>query len=95
MKTQMFAIYDAKAEAYLPPFFLPNKKMALRAFTDCVNQQGHNFNLHPADYTLFHIAEFDDEFGEVTSVERRALANGIDANREPVEPVTFIKEAKK
>jgi hypothetical protein len=63
MNIQMFAIYDSKATAYLPPFNLPTIQMAKRTFTDTVNDLKHSFSQHPEDYTLFHIGEFDDEKG--------------------------------
>ena len=63
MKYGMFSIYDEKAQAYLPPFILPATEMAIRTFGDCVNSQEHQFGKHPADYTLYQIAEFDDDTG--------------------------------
>ena len=60
MFLHMFAIFDRKAEAFLPPFFLPAEGMALRTFEDCVNDSGHAFGAHPEDYTLFKLGMFDD-----------------------------------
>jgi len=57
----VFTIFDAKAEAYLPPFILPKTSMAKRTFSDCVNSADHQFGAHPEDYTLFTIGTFDDE----------------------------------
>lgn len=56
----VFAVHDAKAKAYLPPFILPTKEMAKRTFSDCVNDFKHAFGRHPYDYTLFHLGMFDD-----------------------------------
>jgi len=71
MKVQVFSIYDSKAEAYLPPMFLQSKGLALRAFSDAVNKTGHDLNKWAADYTLFHIAEYDDERGEIEMLPNR------------------------
>lgn len=60
MKIQMFAVYDQKAGAFLPPWNLPTKAMAARTFSDCANDPNHAFGKHPSDYTLFHVGEFDD-----------------------------------
>ncbi len=57
---QMFTVFDSKAEAYLPPFYMQTRGAAIRAFQDTVNDPNHAFNKHPADYTLFIIGEFDD-----------------------------------
>ena len=78
MKLQMFSIYDEKAKTYIPPFFLHNEAMAIRSFTDCVNDATHAFARHPSDYTLFHIAEFDDSCAVIDStITPRALGNGL------------------
>lgn len=63
MEQKVFSVYDEKAEAFLPPFFLPTIGIAARAMTDCVNDPGHQFAKHPSDYTLFLLAEFDDSTG--------------------------------
>lgn len=60
MIQKIFSVYDQKAEAYLPPFYLPNRAMAVRTFTDCANAKDHQFNKHPQDYLLVELGEFDD-----------------------------------
>jgi len=60
----VYSIFDSKAEAYLPPFILPKKAMALRTFSDCVNSDTHQFGANPADYTLFELGTFNDENGQ-------------------------------
>ena len=53
--------------------------MALRVFSDCINDQGHQFGKNPADYTLFHIGEFDDNKGKVAAEKLNiSLANGLE-----------------
>lgn len=72
-----FTIYDTKAEAYLPPFILPTRAMAIRIFTDCCNDDGHAFGKHPHDYTLFQCGTFDDNTAhEVLKLE--AIGNGVE-----------------
>lgn len=63
---RMFAVFDDKAKAYLPPFVVPEVGQAVRSFSDAVNMKDHQFNRHPSDYTLFLIADFDDARGVVT-----------------------------
>ena len=60
MRHRAFSVYDQKALAYLPPFFMPEVGMATRAFTDMVNDREHMFGKHPEDFTLFELALFDD-----------------------------------
>lgn len=60
MILNIFSIFDSKAEAYLQPFFMTTKGQAVRAFTDAVNDPKSQFYSHLADYTLFHLGNFDD-----------------------------------
>lgn len=77
MKHNVFAIYDSKANAYLPPFFLPTVAMAVRVFSDCVNSDSHQFGLHPQDYTLFHLGIWDDATSAFDKLDhKRAVHNG-------------------
>lgn len=86
MVRNVFAIFDEKAEAYLQPFFLNTVGMALRAVTDLVNNPEHEFARHASDYTLFHIAEYDDSTGSFENckkplgslVEYKTSDGGID-----------------
>jgi len=64
MRLKVFTVFDIKAEAYLQPFFMTATGSAIRAFTELVNDKGHNFGKHPSDFTLFQLAEFDDATGE-------------------------------
>lgn len=66
MKTQIFSVYDSKAEAFNTPMFVPSKGQAIRAFSDQVNETGSELNKHPEDYTLFCIGEFDSDTGTIT-----------------------------
>lgn len=60
MIVKLFAIYDSKAEAYLPPFFMKSKGEAIRALSNHVNDPQHNFNKYAADFTLFELGSWDD-----------------------------------
>ncbi len=73
----MFTIYDSKAEAYLPPFFLPTEGMAARTFQECCNSADHQFGKHPHDYTLFKLGTFDDKTANIET-ERQTLGNGLE-----------------
>jgi len=60
MKHKIYSVYDQKAEAYLPPFFLPAKGVAIRTFSEACNDPEHQFGKYPADYTLMELGTFDD-----------------------------------
>lgn len=95
MKHHIFTIYDSKADAYLPPFFLHQKAMAIRAFTDSVNNPESSISLHPADYTLFHLGEFDDNSAEITIATKTQMGNGIEFVKSPTETnqLSLIEES--
>lgn len=57
---KIFSVHDQKAAAYLPPFYMPTKGMAVRLFKDCCNDPNHQFRAHPGDYTLVELGEFND-----------------------------------
>lgn len=84
---RLFTIFDDKAEAYLPPFVLPGKGMAMRVFGDCVNSKDHQFGAHPEDYTLFDIGSFDDKTGIIGELDTRCVcANGLEVVVREVSP---------
>jgi hypothetical protein len=67
MIKQMFTVYDEKSEAYLQPFFLDTTGQALRAISDCLIDDNHQFARHPADYTLFQLGTYDDSTGVIVN----------------------------
>lgn len=78
MILKVFSIYDDKARSYLPPFMLPERGMAIRAFSDCINSDTHQFGANPGDYTLFELCEFDDATAEFINLDSRNLCgNGL------------------
>lgn len=58
----LFSIYDAKAQAYLQPFFSNNIETAKREFTKAVNGDG-SFNQFAEDYALFYFGDFNQMEG--------------------------------
>lgn len=78
MIQKLFTVFDEKAEAFLPPFFVPTDGIAKRAFADCVNSKDHQFGKHPADYTLFFLGEFYEHDASIVLVNRKVVGNGIE-----------------
>ena len=74
---QLYTVYDEAAEAYLTPFFVPTLKLAIRAFTDCINSPDHQFGKHPHDYTLFYLGSYDPQTGEFDLGGRKTVGNGV------------------
>lgn len=78
MNQIMFTVYDNKAETFMPPFFVPSKGLAIRAFEDCINSDTHHFGQHPADYTLFSLGTFDIDSGKFHITDRICVGNGVE-----------------
>jgi len=76
MNLRIFVVFDSKARAYLPPFFMPEAGQAVRVFADCCNDDGHQFGKHPEDYTLFEIGTFDDHEGKLLQL-KQSITHGV------------------
>lgn len=74
---KIYSVYDSKAQTYTPPFFQHQEAMALRTFTDCCNDPGHTFGMHPDDYTLYHLGTYNDNSGTITQDKIISIANGL------------------
>lgn len=66
MGHKIFAVYDSKAGAYLPPWTSNNAATASRRFEASLENRESDFARFPADYTLFQIGSWDEEFGVIT-----------------------------
>lgn len=88
MQHKIYTIYDTKSEAYLQPFFLKTHGLAVRTFTDCVNDPKHQFGRHPADYNLFFLGDFEDTTSEWT-IEKtpQNLGKGTEFLETPILPM--------
>lgn len=69
MKLLMCSIYDGAVAAYLPPFYARSKNEASRIFADAVLEPNSPYNKHPADYTLYALATFDDKLCLIESFD--------------------------
>jgi len=68
MKLIAFAIRDTKADAFTAqPFFCLSRGIALRNFTQLVNDQQTEPGQYPADFTLYEIGSFDQTDGTITA----------------------------
>jgi len=63
---KVYSVYDAKAEAYLPPMFFVSRGVAIRTFGAAASDEKHDFNRFASDYTLFELGDFDEFTGKFT-----------------------------
>ena len=91
----IYSIHDSKAAAYLPPFYLHNKNMAIRSFSDAVQEENSAFYRHPEDYSLWELGEFDDNTGEIIYyTPHHALGTGVDYINQNTAEIINIKGDK-
>lgn len=69
MVLKVFAIYDGAINAWLMPHFLRSKGEATRMFMEGVNDPQTMLYKSPKDFTLFEIAEYDDQTGRFENLK--------------------------
>lgn len=84
MKTKMFSVFDSKAACYGTPFFMPMESMAIRAFSDLVNDGTTLVSKHPEDFSLFLVGSFEDSLATFDSVKPTNLVTASSLKRQPV-----------
>lgn len=63
MILNVYAIFDDKSKVFSRPFFCLNHGVAVRSFSQLANDKATEVGRHPADFSLHHIATFDDALG--------------------------------
>ncbi|AXL14603.1 nonstructural protein [Microviridae sp.] len=69
MKLKFYSIFDTKAKMYNTPFLLMNDSVAIRTCTTMVNDPNSQLAMHPEDYVLYFLGEFDDSNGSIIGAE--------------------------
>lgn len=74
MKMYLVGIFDRKAQMYISLEPTPNINVSLRQLTENVNKTSDS-PLHkwPEDYSLFNLGEFDNETGDLSSVDKKLI----------------------
>lgn len=79
----IFTVHDVKVEAYTVPFFARTEEEAKRMFGDAVNLEGHNFQTHAEDYSLWKIGYWHEDEGKVESVVPMCLCKAMECVLRP------------
>lgn len=74
MYQRMFTIYDKKAAAYLPPFFMRTNAEAVRAVQSSANDPKSNLGRYPTDFQLIYVGDWDDLTGVVKPESHQVIA---------------------
>lgn len=64
---KLYAIKDTALGAYTNLMVFPSEGVAIRAFTNEANRRESEINVHPKDYELHHIGEWDERTGQVSN----------------------------
>lgn len=66
MTTRIYAIYDAKANRFAPPFTVVNDEVAKRTLAHTfVNVGDCPLTQYPGDFSLFALGEFEEDTGDI------------------------------
>nr|QJB20073.1 MAG: nonstructural protein [Microvirus sp.] len=85
MIKNVYTVHDAKAEAYLDPFFARSHGEAIRSFESAIATPDHPFNRHAKDYSLVHIGTFDDATATLEPhLLPNVLASGLEVSSRQV-----------
>lgn len=91
----MYSIYDKAAQAFVTPFFMHNKALAIRAFSDNVNSaEENNVSKHPEQFSLHCLGEYDDSNGQITPNETPELVATALELVEPTKETELIDEIR-
>jgi len=88
---KVFAVYDQAVKQYLRPFQMNTLAEATRGWIDVVNDPKTDFHKHPADYTLFHIAEYDESTGMFRNLDCPEVVGSALKFRQEISPVKAAK----
>lgn len=78
MIRKVVSVYDRKAFVFMTPFISLTIGEAVRIFEDAVKDDKTMLNKHPADYSLYHLADFDDVSGTYIPLERHVIAEAVE-----------------
>lgn len=63
-KLKMFAVWDNAVGAYMQPYAVETRGLALRSFMDAAGGSGDSpIQKHPEDFSLFELGTYDQETG--------------------------------
>lgn len=78
----LVSVRDKKAEAFHPPYAVPTRGIAIRAFGDAVLKGGSDLSAHPEDFDLFLVGEFDQISGKIQVVSPVSICSGLDFRKD-------------
>lgn len=82
----IFAVLDAAAGTFGNLIVVPHVGVAVRAFTDQVNNpdRDNNFYHHPQDFALYEVGSYDDTQGVITPLPLPKLITQATSVKHPI-----------
>ncbi len=71
LSLSVFSVFDSKVGAFLTPFFVANRAVALRSFMAACQDEGSDFHRFSDDFTLFEIGLWDSETGDFVPLDAK------------------------
>lgn len=79
MLLNVYSIFDVKGKCFGQPFFMAHNGIALRSFSDLIQDKNTTICKHPEDFKLYLIGEYDDNSGALCSKPQpEFMANATD-----------------
>lgn len=69
----IYAVYGETELAYMQPFFVKTKGLAIRAFSDLANDSKTLVGQYPTEFKLFRLAGFCEVTGEIRPLDHPEL----------------------
>ncbi len=71
LSLSVFSVFDSKVGAFLTPFFVANRAVALRSFMAACQDEASDFHRFAEDYTLFEIGLWESETGDFIPLDAK------------------------
>lgn len=81
LKMIVFSVFDSKAQVFSQPMFAPTEGVAIRTFSNAANDPQSEISLHPEDYILFRVGEWDAVAGELVGCLPSSLCSASQFNK--------------
>lgn len=65
----VYAVYDEASKLFKYDFKRSRHGEASRFFSDAVQSKGTELHCHPHDFSLFYLAQYDDETGRFSNLD--------------------------
>lgn len=73
MQLKMYSIYDEVTQVFNHPFAAIAEQEAVRNMRILVNDPSTLISKSPQDYTLYHVAMYDDQTGQYTNTNQPVM----------------------